>query len=389
MSKGASKSVKPLLRPVVLPPNLIGTRAPCDLFNVQGVLLVSADSVIAFSIRNPFRLTRVFCNADQAALISDVNPIARLGQIGMNLAEIADRLARSQTVSLNELTTLSRTLYETWLQDADACLGYAHQCKSGRPSIRHAVFVSLLVAELATAHRLDNEQIVDFMGGALTMNIAKLRLHDEMYDCSAKPNPGQVTEIRSHPFESRRLLENTGKFEKSWLDAVGSHHENIDGSGYPQSLKGAKIALSARMLRVADIFAARLTGRKKRRPLYWNIRRTRSTQDIVQHVFCNDQRHLDPPLMNQLIGTLGRFPPGSLVRLNNLELAVVARRIPGELATPRETLSIRDNQGRILDPPRQRNIGHGEYEIRNYANEESQRLLSYDWQKIWGYGTAS
>ena len=93
--------------------------------------------------------------------------------------------------------------------------------------------------------------------------------------------------------------------------------------------------------------------------------------------------------MNQLIGTLGRFPPGSLVRLNNLELAVVARRIPGELATPRETLSIRDNQGRILDPPRQRNIGHGEYLIRNYANEESQRLLSYDWQKIWGYGTAS
>ena len=224
------------------------------------------------------------------------------------------------------------------------------------------------------------------IGGALTMNIANLSLHDEMYARAARPSPEQLSEIRVHPSESLRLLEHIGKFDKPWLDAVGSHHENIDGSGYPRSLRGTDIALSARMLRVADIFAARLTGRNARRPQHWNIQRMRDTRNIVQHIFGSDQPLLDSPLMTQLIAALGRFPPGSLVRLNNMELAVVARRIPGELETPREVLSIRDSLGHIMNAPRRRNIGYRQYQIRNYANDESPPLAAYDWQKIWGYG---
>jgi HD-GYP domain-containing protein (c-di-GMP phosphodiesterase class II) len=375
-----------MLRPVVLPPDLIGKRAPCDLFNARGVLLVNADSVIGFSVRNPFRPTRVFCPADRAACISDANPIFQLTKIGKTFAEIAERLARSEPVSASEISRLAQTLYEAWVQDADACLGYARLCKVGRPSICHVVHAALLVAELAAAHRLDSEQVTNAIGGALTMNIAKLRLHDEMHACTDMPSAEQISEIHAHPDESVRLLGGLGKFDKSWLDAVGSHHENLDGSGYFRSLKGAEIPLSARMLRVADIFAARLTGRKKRPPLHWNILRTRSIQNIVQHIFGNDQPHLDSPLMTQLIGALGHFPPGSLVRLRNGELAVVARRIPGELASPREVLSIRDALGHVLQTPRRRRTGHGESEIRNYANDEAQRFPAYDWQQVWGYG---
>ena len=164
--------MKTLLRPVVLPVDLIGKFAPCDLFNARGVLLVSTDSVIGFSVRNPFRPTRVFCQADKAGRISEFNPFAELGQISKNLAGIADRIVRNQNVSPSELTNLSRTLYDAWIQDADACLGCAYQCKSDRPSICHVVLVSLLTAELAAAHRLNSEQCASFIGGALTMNIA-------------------------------------------------------------------------------------------------------------------------------------------------------------------------------------------------------------------------
>lgn len=374
-----------VLRPVVLPEDLIGKCAPCDLFNVRGVLLVSADSVIAFSIRNPFRPTKVFCRADQADRISDVNPIVLVGCIGKTLAEIAKRLALSQAVAEDELTKLSQIVYDTWIHDADACLGYAQQYKPERPSIRHVVLVSFLVAEMAAAHRLDRAQTTNLIGGALTMNIAKLTLHDEMYARAERPSKEQIFEIHAHPSESVRLLGHIGRFEKQWLDAVGSHHENIDGSGYPGSLAGSQIALPARMLRVADIFAARLTGRRSRRSMHWNIQRTRNTQNIVDHIFGRDQQLLDPTLMTQLVGALGRFPPGCLVRLNNMELAVIPRRIPGQQGIPCEALSIRDSVGNILKTPRQRAIRHGEYRIRNYANDESQRLVSYNWPPIWGY----
>lgn len=374
------------LRPVVLPPELLGQRAPCDLYNALGVLLVRAEAIIGFSVRHPLRPTRVFCSARHAARISDFDPLAELGRIGQTLAEIAERLSHDEHVSPAELTGLTRAVHDAWALDADACLGYARLCRPGRPSICHVVHVALLAAELAAAHRLERERIDSIVGGALTMNVAKLALHDEMHACAAPPSPEQLAEIRTHPAEGVRLLRHVGRFDKPWLDVVASHHENIDGSGYPHALRGADIALSARIVRVADSFAARLTGRKGRRPLHWNIQRTRGVRNIVQHVFGNEEAQLDAPLTTQLVGALGRFPPGSLVRLNSGEVAVVARRVPGELASPREVLSIKDAAGQPLAVPRRRRIGAGQFEIRTYANDESPRLAGYDWPGVWGYG---
>lgn len=376
-----------MLRPVLLPPDLIGQRAPCDLFNALGVLLVRAGAVIGFSLRHPFRPTRVYCPADQAARISDVNPVVRLGQVGTTLAGIAAQLECGDHVSPAALIDLSRTIHDLWVLDPDACLGYARLCKTGRPSICHVRHVALLTAELAAAQRLDGANLLNLIGGALTMNLAKFALHDRMHACAGRPGPEEIAEIRSHPQESVHLLKHIGRFDKPWLDAVAGHHENVDGSGYPGALKGAEIALPARIVRVADAFAARLTGRKTRRPLHWNIQRTRAARSIVQHVFGNDQPLLDPALSTQLVATLGRFAPGTLVRLNNGELAVVARRIPGGLSPPREVLAIRDARGQALATPRRRRIGYGECEIRTYANDESQRIPpAYDWQRVWGYG---
>jgi len=382
---GAPEGGRVDLRQVVLPPDLIGKAAPCDIFNARGALLVRQGAVISASVANPFGPTRVFCPSTQADRISNVNPIHELQLIGQSMARIADRLARNESVSASELTDLARNIHDAWAVDADACLGFARLHSFGRSSIGHVIHASLLVAELAAANRMHSEQITSVIGGALTMNVAKLVLHDYMHACTVSPSAEQISDIRSHPLESLRLLERIGKFDSPWLQAVGSHHENIDGSGYPNSLKGAAIALPARMLRIADTLAARLTGRQARRPAYWNINRMGGIQNITQHIFGRDQAQLDPALTTQLIGTLGRFPPGSLVRLKCGELAIVSRRIPGDV-TPREVWSITDTHGQLLAQPCRRQIGFRKHEIRAYANDEMPRFAAYDWPQIWSYG---
>ena len=382
---GSSKYAKGNLRPVTLPPNMIGQRLACDLFTAHGVLLAKADSVVSSSLQNQLQQIPVFCPADQAENISDFNPVSQLRRIAKTLSEIDERLVRNQHVSSGELNRLVRDLYDAWVSDADACLGYARLSQSGRPSISHVIHVALVAAELATANRLNRDQITDVIGGALTMNLARLRLHDEMHASDQRPDADKEFELHFHPTEGKRLLVQIGEFSKSWIDAVSHHHENIDGSGYPWALTGSGIALSARIVRIADIFAARLTGRKTRPPLHWSIHQTRSTQLLARHIFGDDMKHLDSTLVTQLTQALGCFPPGSLVRLNNNELAVVTRRVPGAVSAPPQVHSIRDYQGQTLDTPRMRRIGHREYEIRNYSNEDCSQFSSYDWQKVWGY----
>ena len=52
-----------------------------------------------------------------------------------------------------------------------------------------------------------------------------------------------------------KFLKNRG-YEKSVLEAIYYHHENYDGSGYPENLEGENIPLSSRILRVCDTYAA-------------------------------------------------------------------------------------------------------------------------------------
>ena len=75
---------------------------------------------------------------------------------------------------------------------------------------------------------------------------------------SGKENPLVVEEIkyvRRHPQLGCEALQNRG-YSSFVLETIYYHHENYDGSGYPQNLQGEEIPLGSRILRVCDTYAA-------------------------------------------------------------------------------------------------------------------------------------
>ena len=106
-----------------------------------------------------------------ADLISDFNPIEEMLEIGRVLSHIDERIVRNEHVSADELVRLACDLHAIWHLDADACLGYARLHKFGRPSICHTSTSPLIAAELAAANGMDRFQIINVIGGALTMNL--------------------------------------------------------------------------------------------------------------------------------------------------------------------------------------------------------------------------
>lgn len=375
-------------RPIELPRELLGTLAPCDLFNARGVMLIKAGTPIPTLIHDPLWPVRLFCEAQHAQQLSNANPELQLQQVGKRISLLSARLLQGEHVSASELSALAQEVFDLWSLDADACLGLARLSPHGQPSVWHAIHTALIAAELGMAQGLDQEQIKNVIGGALTMNLSTLLLHDEMFHLSGAPNAAKRQEIRQHPMEGVRCLLQIGKFDTQWIEAVGAHHENIDGSGYPERLKGPRIPLPARIVRIADTLAARLTGRKTRPPRHWNMRHAHEITHLAQHIFGTDLTRLDLPLTHRLMSVLSLFPPGSLVRLSNSELAVVTRRSPVSLAAPRQVLAVFDVHGDPYETPRPRQIGHSDYSIRSYALDTLHTLPHYDWHKAWGYGLA-
>lgn len=373
-----------ILRPVVLPNHLIGQPAPCDFFDARGTLLLRAGAPVSPLAARDQQQRHLYCSAAQANRFAPDNPIAQLHDVAAALATLADDIDCDDDPAAEDFIRLAHALHELWQQDADACIGYMRLAHFHRPSVCHAIHAALLAAELGAANGMAPAAMLNVIGAALTMNIGNMGLHDRLHERTGPLDDDDADDVRAHAFESANRLEQLGRFPEAWIDAVAQHHENVDGSGYPLGLMRANIALPARMLRIADVLAARLSSRRGRGPRYWNLHQTRDLPRLIQHVFGADLAQLDQPLVRQLMARLGAFPPGSLVRLNNGELAVVSRRSSTH-DTPREVWAFIGGHGRALEEPRLRKISPRDCRIHSYVHDELPRLPACDWHRVWGY----
>ena len=103
--------------------------------------------------------------------------------------------------------------------------------------------------------------------GAFLHDIGKLVVPVEILNKPGKPTPSEWEVLRSHPEAGARLVEPLRTFLSSGVDAVGSHHENFDGSGYPEGRAGEDLPLAARIVSVADAFEVMTAVRAYKRPL--------------------------------------------------------------------------------------------------------------------------
>ena len=129
----------------------------------------------------------------------------------------------------------------------------------------------LLVAGLAAtfAHRLSfsesDRQRMTY--AAVLHDIGKAQIPRAVL---AKPGALDETEralVRTHPVLGAEMLKRQGGFSEDVIAVVRSHHEYLDGSGYPDGLRGAEISDLVRMITICDIFAALIERRSYKPPM--------------------------------------------------------------------------------------------------------------------------
>jgi len=100
------------------------------------------------------------------------------------------------------------------------------------------------------------------MAGAIH-DIGKLSIPPEILTKSTKLTGVEFALIKEHSRSGYEILKNV---ESPWplAQIVHQHHERIDGSGYPRSLKGEEISVEARVLAVADVVSAMVSHRYHR-----------------------------------------------------------------------------------------------------------------------------
>ena len=128
----------------------------------------------------------------------------------------------------------------------------------------HGMVVSNLAYFVGKAMNLPEEQLHSLAVAGMVHDIGKLRLRSYVYEeKGAKMGIDELRYMRLHPSLGYAILKEHG-YEEDVLLAVLYHHENADGSGYPNNLKKDDIPLNARILRVCDAFGALIANRAYR-----------------------------------------------------------------------------------------------------------------------------
>ena len=105
------------------------------------------------------------------------------------------------------------------------------------------------------------EQCHNLAVAGMLHDIGKLRLRSYVYEeKEAKLTIDEMRYVRLHPTLGYAILKEHG-YNEDVLSAVLYHHENADGSGYPNNLKNEDIPWNARVLRVCDAFGALIANR--------------------------------------------------------------------------------------------------------------------------------
>ena len=132
-------------------------------------------------------------------------------------------------------------------------------------AISHGILVSNLAYYLCLELGLSKEYSYEMAQAGMLHDIGKLRLGHLLY--GRKKDALKIEEmkyVRMHPELGFESLKEIGGYSNTILTSIYHHHENYDGSGYPNNVKGEKIPYGARILRTCDVFAALVSDRAYR-----------------------------------------------------------------------------------------------------------------------------
>lgn len=131
-------------------------------------------------------------------------------------------------------------------------------------AIEHGIYVSNMARIMAIELGLSKEEIYKMSLAGMLHDIGKLKLAGYLYGDEDQSVVSQMRHVRTHSRFSYDILKEKG-LEEDILMSILHHHENYDGSGYPDNISGEDIPLGARILRVCDVFVALISDRPYRR----------------------------------------------------------------------------------------------------------------------------
>jgi len=297
----------------------IGELSAFDLFNKQGILLLSKGKQITQNIRKLFQGRQLytikynseknhasykqhkFSNSEYCDIVGYVREIfedtrlisvGRLEETFSVVDRIIDELERSRQVfiDLNEFRRFDNYTYI------------------------HSVNVAILAALIGLQMGYKGQTLRNLTVGALFHDIGKSSIPLQILNKPSGLTKEEFEIIKRHPVLGEEMLRFSGVPSEA-LSAVRHHHERWNGEGYPDGLKQRAININPQIVAVADVFDALVADRPYRKGL--------PPYHALEIIIAGSGKEFNEDIVKNFRQCLILYPQSSIVTLNTGEVGTV------------------------------------------------------------------
>ncbi len=198
--------------------------------------------------------------------------------------------------------------------DAHALLMLLEEKDKNR--LTHSLNVCTLTLAFGRMMGLPRQYMIELGLGAILHDVGQAKIPLEIVAKDGLLTDEEYEVMKTHTTRGMELLlEDNRHLPYRAVDIVYTHHERIDGHGYPQGLKGEAIPLYGRIVAITDFYEATTSQYADREML--------SPGSAMTELYAMRGHNFDAKLVEEFIKCVGIFPIGCTVLLNSGEVGIV------------------------------------------------------------------
>ena len=229
--------------------------------------------------------------------------------------DIFEEIGNGRIPNSRRMLTVVSSLASAAIKEPAALLGLALIKDYDNYTFQHSVNVGVLSMALAASMGQREQEVEETGLAGFLHDIGKTRVDKDILNKPGKLNSEESAEMRRHPEHGAEIVREMEGIPERVAEAVLGHHIRYDRGGYPEWARTLSFGVTSGIVAVADFYDATTTLRAYQSPM----QPTQAVKEIRKA--CGTS--LDGEIVERFLELTGKFPTGSLVRLDSNEIGIV------------------------------------------------------------------
>lgn len=304
----------------------IGSTVNCDIIAQNGTLLIRKGNVLSEELITRLEKMGVVLVMIQLGAVQlegedivDTDETPEVNENSDNIDDYKEEFALKEDFEEGKRALLEKDVDKAHevasnmtkkLVDSVSVKKELNELKFGTEGvITHTLNVAVLAGAIGVENKFPYEQVELLVVGGMLHDMGKLFIAPEILNKNGRLTDEEYAIMKNHTTEGyRKLMENKSLDPRIARIAL-EHHENNDGSGYPNRLISCQTLFESRIIHVVDVYEAMTARRCYKDPML--------PGDVMEFVMGRYATMFDPKAMDLFLRTVPAYKRGDMVKLSD------------------------------------------------------------------------